>query len=77
MTNEEPQQREDDTHHERWMAQYGFVLPTDPEHPVTKKFWELEMAHYEWREAFILRRYQTTDAMWDSLLTEIVPSDVR
>lgn len=57
MTEQE-QQDADDAYHERWMAQYGFVPPPDPEHPVTKKFWELEAAYYEWREAFLVASFE-------------------
>ncbi|KVM48927.1 hypothetical protein WJ58_26180 [Burkholderia ubonensis] len=71
MNEDERQRHADDTYHERWMAQYGFVPPADPEHPVTKKFWELEMAYYELREAFISRRYQATNTIWDRMLAEI------
>ncbi|KGW92033.1 hypothetical protein [Burkholderia pseudomallei] len=71
MNEDERQQHADNAYHECWMAQYGFVPPADPEHPVTKKFWELETAYFEWREAFISRRYQATNAMLDRMLVEI------
>lgn len=71
MNDQEQQQKADEAYHDRWMAQYGFVPPPDPEHPVTKKFLELETAYYEWREAFIVRRYQATNAMFDRMLAEL------
>ncbi|SDB85988.1 hypothetical protein [Paraburkholderia lycopersici] len=71
MTEDEQQQKADEAYHERWMAQYGFVPPPDPEHPITKKFWELEAAYHEWREAFLLRRFQDSQAVWDAIRDEI------
>jgi hypothetical protein len=68
--NDREQQDADEAYNERWMAQYGFVPPVDSEHPVTKKFWELETTYYGWREAFLLRRFQASQAMWDRMLVE-------
>lgn len=62
MTEYEQQQKAYEAYHERWLAQYGFVPPLDPEHPITKRFWELEAAWHASRAAFAWRRLQKATA---------------
>ncbi|MBN3804953.1 hypothetical protein GXB81_18125 [Paraburkholderia sp. Ac-20336] len=58
MNELERQQEADEAYHERWTARYGFVPPADQEHPITKKFWELEEAWHVWHTAFAWRQFQ-------------------
>lgn len=70
MTDEEQEQKAYEAHHERWMARCGFVLPPDPEHPLTKRFWELEEAWHEWRVSFAWKRAQKAIADNHRLFSE-------
>ena len=62
MNEQERQQKADDAYEERWMARYGFVPPCDPEHPITKEFWQREMAWHESRIAAAQDRLRITTA---------------